>query len=148
DDVWIVEFGKLKPEVALKFGIDVVELKQDVWIADIDMESICQITQVKHKTYKQIPVFPSVERDISFLIKQDIPYTVIQTGLSDIGVKILKSFWLIDEYKGKQIPAGFRSLSLRFTFNNLQKTLTDEEVDVALTQIIDKMKSLWDIELR
>ncbi|MBM4399451.1 MAG: phenylalanine--tRNA ligase subunit beta, partial [Candidatus Cloacimonetes bacterium] len=91
DDVWIVEFGKLKPEVALKFGIDVVELKQDVWIADIDMESICQITQVKHKTYKQIPVFPSVERDISFLIKQDIPYTVIQTGLSDIGVKILKS---------------------------------------------------------
>jgi phenylalanyl-tRNA synthetase beta chain len=41
-----------------------------------------------------------------------------------------------DRYRGKGVPDGRVSLSLRLTFRSAERTLTDAEVDAAMTQIV------------
>jgi len=142
------EFGKLSPAIAEQFGIDTVELKQDIWLADIDLIAVIDLSRNVHPEYKPIPRYPSVERDISFLISQDVPYSDIAGSILNTAAASIKDLQLIDEYRGKQVPAGYRSLTLRIIFNHPEKTLTDDEVEANIVSIIDKLKSLWDIQMR
>lgn len=144
----IAEYGKIQPAIAAHFNIDTIELKQDLWMADIDLEKVISIVRTKEKTYQAIPRFPSVERDISFLIKSGIEYTLIQERIRMADINCISDLSLIDEYKGKQIPDGFRSLTFRIIFNHREKTLTDEEVDTLFASIVNDLKSRWEIQLR
>ena len=148
EDKQIAAFGKLKPSVAINFGIDSLELKSDVWLADIDVESLIDLTRDKTKQYKQVPKFPSSERDISFLIADNISFNSIQSEIKDAVGNSLYGLALIDEFRGKQVPGGMRSLTFRIVFNHPEKTLTDDEVDLIVELVKNKLKSLWDVQLR
>jgi phenylalanyl-tRNA synthetase beta chain len=148
DGVCIAEYGKLKPEIAAAYDIDVVELKQDLWIIDVDMDKAIELSKSIQLVYQPIPRFPSIERDLSFLIDKSITYCAIKDSINQAKCKILSGMSLIDEYKGKQVPDGFRSLTMRFIFNNTEKTLTDEEVDAAFASIVNSIKTQWEIQLR
>ncbi len=144
----IAEYGRLKPSIAAVYDIDTVELKQEVWIADIDLEKIVSLSRTLHKSYIPIPRFPSIERDISFLVKDSIVFSRIRDSIIDTHQEQLVDVSLIDEYKGKQVPEGLKSLTFRFIFNNPEKTLTDDEVEAAFASIVNNLKSQWDIQLR
>jgi phenylalanyl-tRNA synthetase beta chain len=147
-DKKIAEFGKLHPAVAAKFGIDTVELKQDIWIADLDLSELLDQSRDYQPVYTTIARYPSVERDISFLIRQEAAYAEIIDQFTMSAQAVFSSACLIDEYRGKQVPDGFRSLTFRLVFNSVEKTLTDDEVEAALASIINNLKSQWDIQLR
>jgi len=144
----IADYGKLKPLIASKFNIDTIELKQDVWIADIDLAEIIEITREDKTNYLPVQKFPSTERDLSFQISSGIQHDLISRHIADICGEDLSELTLIDEYRGKQIPQGYRSLTYRFVFNNSEKTLTDEEVDDKIDLVIRGLKSQWEIQLR
>jgi phenylalanyl-tRNA synthetase beta chain len=144
----IAEYGKLKPYIANKFGIDTLELKHDVWIADIDLAEIIEIVRNNDYSYRMIPKYPSTERDLSFLIRNSINHNSISEFILDLMDNDLSELQLIDEYRGKQIPHGQRSLTYRFIFNNPEKTLTDEEVDNKIELVIKKLTTQWEIQLR
>jgi len=144
----IAEYGKLKPNIASNFDIDTMELKQDVWIADIDINQVISLSRNSLPSYQAIPKYPSMERDISFLIEHGISHTKIIEGIKTASNGHISDVNLIDEYKGNQIKDGFHSLTYKIVFNNPQKTLTDVEVDSEFDLIVKKLKSLWDIQLR
>mgnify|MGYP001767560117 CR=1 FL=1 len=64
------------------------------------------------------------------------------------GVQDLHSARLVDVYKGKNIPAGNRSLTVRFTFSSMEKTLNDAEVGARMTAILDKLTKNFGARLR
>ena len=64
------------------------------------------------------------------------------------GVQDLASARLIDVYKGKNIPAGSRSLTIRFTFSSMTGTLNDAEVGARMTAILDKLTKNFGAKLR
>ncbi len=144
----LAEYGKLKPSIAALFGIDIIELKHDVWIADIAMDILITVTRNMTNVYHTIPRFPSIERDISFLIQNGISHKAIAECVCKTDLESISHMSLIDEYKGKQIPNGFRSLTYRIFFNHPEKTLTDDEVDSIIDLIVKTLKSLWDIQMR
>jgi phenylalanyl-tRNA synthetase beta chain len=148
NDCIIAEYGMLQPSIAAGFDIDTVELKQDIWIADVDIDKIIELTKSYQPKYQAIPRFPSVERDISFLIKSGIPQQVIADTISNTERASIRQLCLIDEYRGKQVPEGYRSLTYRIVFNHPEKTLTDEEVDTYFEIIVKNLKSNWEIQLR
>ncbi len=143
-----VEFGKLSPEIAAQFDIDTVELKQDVWLADIDVSAIIEQTRNIRPVYQPVPKFPSVQRDLSFLIKTGVSYTEIKLGIQKVAGSAMLNLDLIDEYKGKQVPEGFRSLTFRFVFNDAEKTLTDDKVDTLIEKIVNELSHRWNIQVR
>jgi phenylalanyl-tRNA synthetase beta chain len=144
----IAEYGRLKPSIAAQYGIDTIELKQAVWIADIDLERLITLAGSHEYTYQPAPKYPSVERDISFLIRDGIAYSNIQERIRKANQASILHVCLIDEYAGKQVPEGFRSLTFRIVFNHPEKTLTDDEVESVFVSIVNDLKSQWDIQLR
>ena len=141
-------YGKLNSVVAEKFDIDTIELKQDIWIVQFAMENIINATRNLKTHFQEIPRFPFVTRDISFLIAEEIPYSEIIKTIAEIERNIISEVTAFDEYRGKQIPEGKRSLTLRLKFRDKEKTLTDERVDYLIDLIIKKLRETWQIKMR
>ena len=123
------------------------DLKQTVWAAEIDLELLFG-KQPRPFAYESVAKYPSVIRDISLLVPKDVAYQDICKALEKIPLPILEEARLIDLYSGGSIPEDKVSLSFRFSYRHLQRTLLAEEVDRAEQQILAQLKRAFGAQLR
>jgi phenylalanyl-tRNA synthetase beta chain len=95
---------------------------------------------------KPVSAFPQNWRDLSVVLEERHEWAELERSFS--GVQDLDSTRLVDVYKGKNIPAGQRSLTIRFTFSSREKTLNDAEVGARMTAILDKLAKNFGAALR
>jgi phenylalanyl-tRNA synthetase beta chain len=95
-----------------------------------------------------LPKYPSVVRDLSFLVDRRVPFGEIERTLEKTAVPNLESFAVIDRYAGDRVPKDRTSLSLRFIYRNAKGTLTAEDVDKAEEKILKTLKAAFQIQLR
>lgn len=95
---------------------------------------------------KPVSAFPQNWRDLSIVLEEKHAWADLERSFS--GVQDLASARLVDVYKGKNIPAGARSLTIRFTFSSMEKTLNDAEVGARMTAILDKLARNFGAALR
>jgi phenylalanyl-tRNA synthetase beta chain len=95
---------------------------------------------------KPVSAFPQNWRDLSIVLEERHEWGELERAFS--GVQDLSSTQLVDVYKGKNIPAGHRSLTIRFTFSSMEKTLNDAEVGSRMTAILDKLSKNFGAKLR
>lgn len=148
NDREIAYFGKLSAPIAEAFGIDLIDLKQDVWLINLDVDRIVELCRNINLKFKPIPRYPSVTRDLSFLIDDSVMYNDIRDGIMSLDSSIISDVSVFDEYRGKQIPEGKRSLSIHIKFQDLEKTLTDERIDHLVESVITMLKETWQINMR
>lgn len=99
----------------------------------------------KFENYSKLP---NIRRDLSFLIDSNISYDSLIKKIKEINVHSLKKILLFDLYVGKNIPEDKKSLGMGFIFQEKNKTLTHDEVDVFMNSIIDKLQKKFNIQLR
>ena len=114
--------GEVKPSIARKFDI-----KQKVYLAEIDMEKILQYAQLQRK-FMALPRYPSIKRDISILVDDSVSAEDIFDLIKEQGNELVKSVDVFDLYKGQQIQEGKKSLAYTVEYRSDEKTLKDEEV--------------------
>ena len=141
-------WGKLSAPVAESFGINLIDLKQEVWILTVNADLVARLTRDNKLKYVPIPRFPAITRDMSFLIDNSISYSDIVCCITSENSGLIGEVKVFDEYRGKQVPAGYRSLSIRVRFQDAEKTLTDEQVDQLLANIKLRLTEKWQINLR
>ena len=95
---------------------------------------------------KPVSAFPQNWRDLSIVLEEKHEWAELERSFS--GVQDLASARLIDVYKGKNIPAGSRSLTIRFTFSSMAGTLNDAEVGARMTAVLDKLTKNFGAKLR
>ena len=95
--------------------------------------------------YKQISLFPSVNRDISFSIDRIDLLNILQDIINTSSYKILKDRFIFDFFENKKL--NVIKVGVRFTFQDSQKTLTDKEVDKVLNEIIAKSLEIDGIQI-
>lgn len=127
------------------------DLKDDsVFYFEIPLACLAQAgkTEFWQKIVKIKPVsaFPQNWRDLSVVLEEKHQWGELERAFS--GVQDLASARLVDVYKGKNIPDGHRSLSIRFTFSSTEKTLNDAEVGARMTAILDKLSKNFGAKLR
>ena len=61
---------------------------------------------------------------------------------------LLKNASFVDEYRGKQIPAGKKSVTIRLNIGSAEKTLTSREIEKAAEQVMKKLGNTMGAELR
>jgi len=144
----IISFGKIKPEIGAGFGIDVIDLKQDLWFIECHVENLIRVSRDRILTFVPLPKYPNMERDLSFLIDTSVSFYDLQSAIQNLDRDIISSVEVFDEYMGKQIPEGFRSLSLHIVFNDREKTLTIERIDALVESIIKMLQDQWQIKMR
>ncbi len=127
--------------------LDSFSLKDAVWAAELNLASLFS-KQSQPFEYKPVVKFPSVSRDVSFLVKQNVSYQNIKEAVEKLSIAHLERFYLYDRYSGPTISGNKVSLSLRFIFRHPKKTLLTKEVDSLQQKIIKHLKSRFNIQLR
>ena len=134
--------GLLKSSILESFS-----LKEAVWVAELNLASLFG-KQPQSFQYKPVIKFPSVSRDISFLVDRSVSYQDIKEAVGKISVPYIERFDLFDRYSGPNISEDKISLSLRFIYRHPKKTLLAKEVDSLQLKVIKHLRSRFNIQLR
>lgn len=128
--------GKIHPKI----------IKEDIYIFELDLESI--IGKTKKLKYKPALKYPSIEKDMAFIINKEITAQDLIKTINKSGTKLLKSTEVFDLYEGKNIENDKKSIAFKLKFNSEEKTLTDEEVMIIFNKITEKIKEEYNAILR
>ena len=138
----IVTLGEIHPEVAENYGI-----KGRVYVAEICLDKLVKYGK-NNKKYEEVPKFPAVERDIAMLINEDVEVGSIERAIQKKGKKILEEIKLFDVYRNEKLGENKKSVAYALKFRSKDKTLTDEEIDVTMNEIIKELEQNLGAELR
>jgi phenylalanyl-tRNA synthetase beta chain len=83
-----------------------------------------------------LPRFPSIVRDLSILVSDRLPAADVRGTIRSNAPPTLVSVREFDRYQGKGVPEGTVSVSMRLTFRDADRTLTDLEVQRAVDAIV------------
>lgn len=144
----IGSMGQIDPKIARKFDIDTVELKQDLYILDLDLTRMYTLMSFSDREFKEINKFPTVQRDISFNVDSAIKVSDILQAIESVNKAVIHDVQLVDEYKGKNIPQGKRSLTFSLTLSSSNKTLTDIFAEQLMNKMIQSLEKKYNIEMR
>ena len=127
--------GELHPAVANNYSIGT-----RVYIAVLDVEAMIGVANMV-SVYKALPKFPSVTRDISMVINENVFVKEIENVIKKKGGKLLEAINLFDVYQGSQIEKGFKSVSYSITFRAPDRTLVDDDVNTVMKKILSTLES-------
>lgn len=133
--------GKIKNDITSQYSV-----KNAVYYAEFDITDYLQSKTV-HAAYSTLPRFPAIERDFSFVMKDDILSSVISEEIYSTS-ELVKYVQPFDVYKGDNLKPGLKSITFSVKFRAEDKTLTDKNVEKICTKIISQMKTKYNIELR
>ena len=111
-----------------------------------------KLKPLKSRTNKfaHLAEYPETDYDISMLFDSGAVWNDIYDAI--MGQKkasaLLKDASFVDEYRGKQIPKGKKSVTIRLTIGSDEKTLTSQEIESAANQVMKKLGKKMGAELR
>ena len=72
----------------------------------------------------------------------------METAIRDAAPALLESLRLFDVYEGETVEEGRRSLAWRLVFRAPDRTLTDPEVETAITAVVRRLEEEFDVRIR
>ena len=135
--------GVVNPALARKFGV-----KQQVVAAEIDWNVLFSIVKRDKVAFKELPRFPEVRRDLAILLDEGVKYADLRAAAFKNAKKLLKQVSLFDVYRGDKIPAGKKQYALSFTLQDVEKTLTDQDVERVMDRLLEVFTKEFGATLR
>ncbi len=93
------------------------------------------------RTYQPLPRFPSVERDLSIIVPDAATWRQIEQAVVAVPQPMRSGMEYVTTYRGKPIPAGSKSVTVRLTYRSGEGTLRSVQVDEQVQQVVDSLKS-------
>lgn len=135
--------SQVSPVTAQKFDI-----KQSVFYADLHFAPILQLFSKQKIVYREIPKYPSVQRDLSIITNKQIAFSTIASTIKKAGVQRLQDYRLFDIFESDKLGDGKKAIAINFTFVDEEKTLTDKEIDSMMQKIIQNFEKELSAEIR
>ncbi len=140
-------FGKLSNEIVSELDIAKGERKnQKIFLAEIDYPALMSHVEKNFK-YQPLPAYPTVKRDLAFVVQEEITCGEIE-GLIYDTCHSASNVELFDVFRGEKLGAGLKSMAFSVTFSNREKELSGEQVDGFVRKILKKLKNELGAELR
>ena len=132
----LATLGTISPVLAKRFGI-----KQPVFAAEINWEVLFTLIKRDKFSFKELPKFPEVRRDLALLLDEKVSYADVRKCALRAGKKLIKSVSLFDVYRGEKILFGKKQYALNFVLQDLEHTLTDAEVEKTMDRVLEALKT-------
>jgi len=131
-------FGELHPDTAEK-----CKFNQPVYVFEIYLDLLLNNLNYATPKFKQLSQFPSVTRDIAFIISQNIPCQDIIKTIKKASSSLFRKTEIFDLYQGQHVPEGAKSVAFRITLQDMEATLTDEKIDDEIQKIREGLKKAY-----
>lgn len=94
------------------------------------------------------PQFPGIERDVSFVVPEEVTWDEICREVGDKPTPLLVGRSFVATYRGEQIGKGRKSVTVRLTFRDAARTLRHEEADGPVAEIVERVKARFGAGVR
>ena len=135
--------GEVKKAVLDKFGI-----KQAVFFGGLNWTLLSEMAASQTKAVKELPKYPSVERDLAMIVSKELPWASIEKTVQKIRLNKLQEIRLFDIFESEKLGSGKKSIAVNFTFLDEEKTLTDKEIDGWMSKIMTTLEKDLQAEIR
>lgn len=134
--------GEIHPEVAENF-----ECPNRTYVAAVDAGVLIDASTTE-KQYRQLPKFPAITRDLAVVVDAELYVAQMLDTIKQKGGEYLEEVNIFDVYKGSQVPDGMKSVAFALSFRALDKTLKDEDVNIAMERILKNLEKKFDAQRR
>ena len=138
----IATIGEVHPAVLENYGIE-----KRVYLAEVNVTKIVKYSR-QNKKYVEVPKFPAVERDIAVIVDEKVEVGQIEKIITKKSKKLLESATLFDIYRNEKIGNNKKSVAYSLIFRDKKKTLSDEEINTTMENIISELEKVLGAELR
>ena len=142
EDEVVGVIGEIHPRLTKK-----LQLPKRAYVCELNIDIMTQRKQTSIK-YQELPKYPGSTRDIAVLLDLAIPSAQIKQCIESFDNGIIHQITLFDVYQGDQIPQGKKSLAYSIYFLSKEKTLTEEEINPIMENIIQELKHKFNADLR
>jgi len=131
-----------------KSVLDKLDIKnKDVFVLELSLNRLLFYINL-NKNFVHLPIYPGISRDISLILKDEISVGDILKAIKGGGKPLLKEAAVVDYYKGKQIPSGFKGLTLSCLYRSDERTLTEAEINPVHSLICNLLAKRFGAQIR
>lgn len=112
-----------------------IDKKAVVVAAELDMDAFSALPASVIR-YDEPSKFPGIDIDLSLVVSDTQTYSALAAAWADV-TPLLKKVALIDSYTG-----AVKSITLRFTFSSMEKTLSKTEVQGWVDTIVERLGAM------
>ena len=139
----ILSIGIINRIVLQKFDI-----KVPVYFADFNWNRVMSLIQSNKVAFEELPRFPEVRRDLSMILTNEIKFDQIRALANKSEKKLLKRVNLFDVYDGDKIEKGKKSYAVSFFLQDLEKTLTEQQIEKIMYNISQALEKELGAQIR
>lgn len=140
DGVALGYVGALHPNKLKLLG-----LARTVWLFECSLPPMIAAALPR---FTSLSRYPEVSRDLAVVVDSAVCVSVIDTSIRNVAGHVLKELKLFDVYSGEGIDPKGKSLAFSLTFQDLERTLTDDEVNASMAGIIAHLEQEHGATLR
>ena len=129
--------GKVHPNIT----------NEDVYVLEINLDELFKKKVGKMK-YKEISKFPSIKKDVAFVVDKSLTSKEIEKVIKNAGGSLLTEIEVFDVYTGAIIGLDKKSIAYSLTFSDNKKTLTDEVVNGLMEKVMENVCKKFGAEVR
>lgn len=128
--VVVGSWGEVHPTVALNYGIPA-----GVIYGEIDTQYLAGLQDKKYNT-KPISKFPIVDRDLAVVVDETVAVGELLNSVKSACGNLYYDASLFDIYRSEALGVDKKSVAINIKLSNLEKTLTDEEVEQVMKKVL------------
>jgi phenylalanyl-tRNA synthetase beta chain len=133
--------GEMHPSLEKEWGLERVVL------FELEFSSLFEQLRQTVRAHS-IPRFPAIQRDLAVVVANETPADAVMAKMRKLGGDLLQQVEIFDVYRGNPIPDEHKSLAFALRYQSLQRTLTDEEVNLLNSRILEGIQQEFGAEWR
>lgn len=132
--------GALHPDTLEKLN-----MKSECYVAEIDFSLLIDEAYNKNEAakstmhYTKFSRFPSIQRDLALIVKSKVNAADLINTVKSIS-PIITDTIVFDVFEGKPINFGYKSIAVRITFTDMEKTLRDDDINPIIDNILKSLE--------
>ena len=124
-----------------------LDIENEVFGFQINVESLLELL-AESVLYKHISKYPTVERDLNFVIDESVNIGEVSSMIQKKNIKLLKSIMPINIFRDSSLGENKKSVVYKLIFQDDSKTLEDKDVNSIIDDIISMVKVKFYAKLR
>ncbi|OPA76792.1 phenylalanine--tRNA ligase subunit beta [Paenibacillus selenitireducens] len=140
-DVLLGTIGQIHPELQREKDLG------DTYVAELRLAPLYDAADFAI-TYKTLPRFPAVQRDIAVVVASDVPVGQLVEAAKEEAADLLEAIQVFDVFVGEKLGLDKKSVAISLVYRHAERTLTDEEVTEAHGKVVARLEQSFHAELR
>ena len=134
--------GKIHPMICESFDID-----YDLFVFELSVNVLFDAASDRI-IFREVPRFPSSMRDLALVVDNEIKAVDVLNAIHSGKIELLQNVRIFDIYSGENIEKGKYSIAINMEFNKISSTLTDKEVDEAVSKVLKVLQDKCKAKIR